>query len=46
MQYWKNHQKGLTRFLTVAGMSLDNSLAEQMFKYIILQRKNSYFLKL
>jgi hypothetical protein len=45
MRYWKNHKDGLTKFLYVAGMSLDNSIAEQLFKYIIWQRKNSYFFK-
>jgi len=45
MQYWINHKEGLTQFLTEPGMSLDNNLAERMFKYMILQRKNSYFFK-
>ncbi len=45
MQYWKNHKDGLTKFLHVAGMALDNSIAEQVFKYMIWQRKNSYFFK-
>lgn len=45
MQYWKNHKDGLTKFLYVAGMALDNSIAEQVFKYMIWQRKNSYFFK-
>lgn len=45
MKYWLNHKDGLTRFLDVPGMLLDNSIAEQGFKNIILQRKNSYFFK-
>ena len=45
MKYWLNHREGLTKFQSVGGMSLDNNIAEQGFKNIILQRKNSYFFK-
>lgn len=45
MKYWQRHKDGLTKFLSVGGMLLDNSPAEQGFKKIILQRKNSYFFK-
>jgi len=45
MKYWKNHKEGLTKFLYVAGMSLDNNMVEQLMKYFIMQRKSSYFYK-
>lgn len=45
MKYWLKHKDGLTKLLSVGGMSLDNNIAEQGFKNIILQRKNSYFFK-
>lgn len=45
MKYWLKHKAGLTKFLFIGGMSLDNNIAEQGFKNIILQRKNSYFFK-
>jgi transposase len=45
MRYWQKHKEGLTKFLSIAGMDLDNSVAEQGFKNIIPQRKNSYFYK-
>jgi hypothetical protein len=45
MKYWINNKDGLTKFLRVAGMALDNNIAEQLFKYMIWQRKNSYCFK-
>ena len=43
MKYWQNHKDGLTRFLHVAGIELDNNKSERGLKIIILQRKNSLF---
>ena len=43
MKYWQNHKDGLTRFLYVAGIELDNNKSERGLKIIILQRKNSFF---
>jgi hypothetical protein len=45
MNYWLNHKKGLTRFLTVKGVPLDNNKSERALKSMILQRKNSLFFK-
>lgn len=43
MQYWRNHKKGLTRFLRRSGVALDNNISERNLKSMILQRKNSLF---
>ena len=43
--YMIDHWKGLTRFLEIPGVPLDNNSAEQLLKKIILLRKNSYFFK-
>ena len=43
MRYWLNHKDGLTMFLRVQGMALDNNISERNLKPIILQRKNSMF---
>jgi hypothetical protein len=43
MRYWQNHKDGLTMFLRVEGMSLDNNVSERNLKSMILQRKNSMF---
>jgi transposase len=45
MRYWVNNKDGLTRFLEVEGISLDNNLSERSLKGIILARKNSLFFK-
>lgn len=45
MNYWLNHKKGLTRFLTVKEVPLDNNKSERALKSMILQRKNSLFFK-
>lgn len=45
MQYWLNHKDGLTKFLEVADVAIDNNTSEQALKKIILQRKNSLFFK-
>ena len=45
MQYWLNHKEGLTKFLEVADVAIDNNSSEQALKKIILQRKNSLFFK-
>jgi hypothetical protein len=36
------HWEGLTRFLSVPGAPLDNSIAERALKMAILHRKNSF----
>ncbi len=43
MNYWLNHKAGLTMFLKVEGMALDNNVSERHLKSMILQRKNSMF---
>jgi len=43
MRYWLNHKEGLTMFLRVKGMDLDNNISERNLKPMILQRKNSMF---
>jgi len=45
MKYWLNNKAGLTRFLKVKGIELDNNQSERALKRIILQRKNSLFFK-
>jgi hypothetical protein len=43
--YLKNHWAGLTRFLSVAGVPLDNNLVERELKPAQRLRKNSLFFK-
>jgi hypothetical protein len=43
--YVKNHWKGLTRFLEVPGVPLDNNETEQELKPSQRHRKNSLFFK-
>lgn len=45
MRYWLNHKSGLSKFLKIKGIKLDNNEVEQILRYIILQRKNSLFFK-
>lgn len=45
MKYWLNNKDGLTKFLKVKGMVLDNNSSEESLRAIILQRKNSLFFK-
>lgn len=45
LRYWVKHKRGLTQFLRVKGMPLDNNRCEESLRAIILQRKNSYFFK-
>jgi transposase len=45
MKYWLNNKEGLTQFLRVAVISLDNNWAERSLRALILQRKNSFFFK-
>jgi hypothetical protein len=45
MKYWINNKEGLTQFLRVGVVSLDNNWAERALRTIILQRKNSLFFK-
>jgi hypothetical protein len=44
-RYVLKHWEGLTRFLTVAGVPLDNNLAERALKRAVLLRKNALFYK-
>ena len=43
--YVKNHWSGLTRFLEVPGVPLDNNVAERELKPSLRHRKNSLFFK-
>jgi len=45
MKYWLNNKDGLTKFLSIAGVELDNNISERKAKALILQRKNSLFFK-
>ncbi len=45
IRYMLRHWKALTRFLHVAGVPIDNSLAERTIKVLIRYRKNSLFYK-
>jgi hypothetical protein len=44
-RYVLRHWEGLTRVLTVAGVPLDNNLAERALKRAVLLRKNALFYK-
>lgn len=44
-RYVLKHWEGLTRFLTVAGVPLDNNIAERALKRAVLLRKNALFYK-
>src|SRR5215471_11918472 len=44
-RYVLKHWEGLTRFLTVAGVPLDNNPAERALKRAVLLRKNALFYK-
>jgi hypothetical protein len=44
-RYVLRHWEGLTRFLTVAGVPLDNNTAERALKRAVLLRKNALFYK-
>jgi transposase len=43
--YMLNHWSELTKFMTVAGVPLDNNICERLVKSSILYRKNSLFYK-
>lgn len=45
MQYMLNHKQGLTLFLRVEGVKLDNNLAERRLRIIAMLRKTSLFYK-
>lgn len=45
LRYFFTHYKELTLFLRIAGVPLDNSIAERLLKAPIRNRKNSYFFK-
>lgn len=45
VRYMLRHWEALTRFLHVAGVPIDNSLAERTIKVLIRYRKNSLFYK-
>ena len=42
-QYVKNHWEGLTRFLIIPGVPIDNNIAERELKPSLRHRKNSLF---
>jgi hypothetical protein len=44
-QYLRNHWAGLTRFLQVPGVPIDNNIAERELKPALRHRKNSLFFK-
>jgi transposase len=44
-RYVLRHWEGLTRFLAVAGVPLDNNVAERALKRAVLLRKNALFYK-
>jgi len=44
-RYVVKHWEGLTRFLTVAGVPIDNNIAERALKRAVLLRKNALFYK-
>ena len=44
-RYVLRHWEGLTRFLTVAGVPIDNNIAERALKRAVLLRKNALFYK-
>lgn len=44
-RYTRNHWEGLTRFLKVPGVPLDNTLSERELKPSLRHRKNSIFFK-
>jgi len=43
MAYMPGHWETLTRFLSVAGATIDNNLVERALKVFIRQRQNSLF---
>ena len=45
IRYFLNHYEGLTQFCKVLGAPIDNNLAEQQIKKVVLNRKNAYFYK-
>ncbi len=45
MKYWLNHKKGLTAFLRVAGVPLDNNWAENALRIMAVYRNGSLFFK-
>ena len=45
MKYMKNHKDGMSQFLKVPGLPLDNGRSERQIKLAVVNRKNSYFYK-
>jgi hypothetical protein len=45
LNYWIRNKEGLTMFLRIKGIDLDNNKSERALKNIIVQRKNSLFFK-
>jgi hypothetical protein len=43
LRYMRTHWSGLTQFLRIAGVPLDNNLCERLIKTMIKYRKNSLF---
>jgi transposase len=45
MNYWLNHRKGLTAFLRIKGIPLDNNWAENALRIMAIYRNASLFFK-
>ena len=45
MNYWVNHQKGLTAFLRIEGAILDNNWSENALRIMAIYRNGSLFFK-
>lgn len=45
MNYWLNHREGLTAFLRIKGIPLDNNWAENALRIMAIYRKASLFFK-
>jgi hypothetical protein len=45
LNYWLRNKEGLTKFLSVKGIRLDNNWAERLLKVMIKQRSRSLFFK-
>ncbi len=45
LTYMVKHWEGLTKFLVVAGVPLDNNVVERALKLAVLNRKNALFYK-
>jgi len=43
MIYWQKRRDGLSKFLQISGVPIDNNLSERQLKKFVIQRKNSLF---